>query len=72
MNKKRFTKCSPWANDQIQFARLLAELNAYGVCNNKKLMAFLRESMDLTNNEIEDLFDRAENKWEEIKRKMAL
>lgn len=54
-----------WDNNFIQFPRLLAEINACGL--NKSQMKFLRESMDLSNEEIESLLFRAEVEFEHLK-----
>lgn len=55
-----------WKNDSIQFPRLIAELQAVGVFNNT-VIADLKEAMDLTESEIQDLIDRACEQWDEIK-----
>ena len=55
----------PWKDDRIQFARLLAEISAIGLCPEDKQA--ICESMDLEPAELEALFSRAEASWEEIK-----
>jgi hypothetical protein len=47
-----------WHRDDLQFPRLLAEIRAVGLT--KKQMAGLEASMDLSTEEIEGLFERAE------------
>lgn len=54
-----------WANDAIQFPRLLAEISYVGL--NAHQLSLLRESMDLETEDIDALFDRAETRWQEIK-----
>lgn len=54
-----------WERDEIQFPRLLAEIRASGL--SLSIYADLRESMDLTNREIDELLERAEKAWELIK-----
>ena len=55
-----------WKNDDIQFPRLLSELA--GLVSLSQLES-LSESMDLEVHQIEELFDRAEAVWEDIKRR---
>lgn len=52
--------------DAIQFPRLIAELEAAGAFT-PEVMQNLRESTDLTTDEINQLVDRAQNQWKEIK-----
>ena len=54
-----------WNNNAVQFPRLLAELRAFGLT--KQQYAFLHESMDLSTDEIDELFERAESEWQRIK-----
>ena len=54
-----------WSNDTVQFARLLAEIRAAGL--SRQLLFLLRQSMDLENAQIAELFTRAEAAWEKIK-----
>lgn len=50
-----------WANNAIQFARLLAEIQAtFSEIDYDALC----ESMDLTRDDIDELFDRAMIAWE--------
>ncbi len=56
-----------WNDDSIQFARLLAEINA--TQNDLDLRA-LAESMDLSIDEINELFDRADIAWEKVKKSL--
>ena len=53
----------PWTNNAIQFPRLLAEIMATQNLD----MAALAESMDLSIDEINELFDRADAVWEDQK-----
>lgn len=52
-----------WNNDAIQFPRLLAEIMATQEID----MNALAESMDLSVDEVNELFDRADQAWEDIK-----
>ncbi len=54
-----------WEDDSIQFPRLLAEIRAAGLT--PQILSLLRKSMGLGNKQIEELFVRAEKKWERIK-----
>jgi inorganic pyrophosphatase/exopolyphosphatase len=56
-----------WKINNIQFARLLTEINGVGL--NKRQMKMLRESMDLTNDDIDEIFDRAIIAFEKNKKK---
>jgi len=56
-----------WANDGIQFARLIAELEATGRMHGE-LVSDLMRSMDLTSDEIYQIVERAQQVWDEIKR----
>lgn len=56
-----------WRRNDIQFPRLIAELNAAGVFHDTGLMEVLSESMDLKEADIMELVDRAESAWDEIK-----
>ena len=55
----------------VQFPRLIAELNACGIFTDKDIMAFLRESMDLNDEEIMVIVDKAERRFENVKNKIA-
>lgn len=54
-----------WKKDNIQFPRLLAELRAYGLTKNQ--YKFLCGSMDLEKENIDNLLERAETKFQRIK-----
>jgi len=53
-----------WENNGIQFPRLLAEIQA---TQDSLDMEALCESMDLSVEEVESLFERAQQAWERIK-----
>lgn len=55
---------SAWEDDNIQFARLLAEIRAVGLTN--KQYRDLMDSMDLTRAQIDELLTRADNAFERI------
>lgn len=57
---------SRWNNDAIQFPRLLAEIAATGALT-PAVYDELRDLTDLTNDEINQLLDRAQTAWEKIK-----
>lgn len=57
-------KVENWKNDAIQFPRLLCEIMA--TQDNLDIPA-LAESMDLTIEQVNELFDRANAAWETIK-----
>lgn len=54
-----------WANDAIQFPRLLAELRSFGLTTPQ--YTFLRESMDLSMARVDEVLERAETEWQKIK-----
>jgi hypothetical protein len=56
-----------WLDNSIQFPRLLAEINA-NVDMSVGDMVALCESMDLNPLDINELFDRADEEWERIKK----
>lgn len=60
MYKGIMSKTEPWDNDLIQFARLLSEINYTHDLDLK----VLRESMDLTNDDLFALFQRADKVWQ--------
>jgi hypothetical protein len=60
-------KLNLWKNNEIQFARLLCELAALGVPDGDT-WADLGENMDLTPNDLDELFERAHEVWEQSKR----
>lgn len=55
-----------WNRNDIQFPRLIAELEAAGAFT-RSVMTDLRESMDLTDSDISELIDRAQYEWERVK-----
>lgn len=70
MKKKIKISSNPatnWFNNNIQFPRLLAELYAAGVLLQPALVKQLEESMDLKYYDIEELFERAQSEWDDIK-----
>lgn len=52
-----------WNNNLVQFARLLAEINATQEIDRDALL----ESMDIRPSELDELFDRAHDVWEKAK-----
>lgn len=56
-----------WLNDNIQFARLISELESIGVFADKKVMRQLSEETDLYEPHILELIDRAQKVWDEAK-----
>jgi hypothetical protein len=69
MNKKS-KKTSNWDNNNIQFARLIAEAEAAGAFT-LKVMRDMADSMDLDVGYVSELIDRAQISWEDIKAKTA-
>ena len=57
---------SKWENDAIQFPRLLAELQGFV---SYKVVRLVAKEMDLTPDEVLELFYRAIVEWERIKAK---
>jgi hypothetical protein len=55
-----------WERDDIQFPRLLSEILATIEISNEDWTA-LRDSMDLEDDELQELFDRAQASWERAK-----
>ena len=55
----------PWSDDSIQFPRLIAEISATQEMLDIKAIA---TSMDLDLEDVDELFDRADARWEEIKK----
>ncbi len=55
-----------WKQNNIQFPRLLAELEAVGAFT-PEVVKGLCDSMDITEEELGDLIDRAQEEWEIIK-----
>ncbi len=62
MAKKPMTM---WERDNVQFPRLLAEIAAAGLTSGQYRM--LEDSMDLTTADIDELLERAENRYNRIK-----
>lgn len=60
-------KKSLWENNEIQFARLICEINA-AVSISKKDWRSLCDSMDLNDDEVRSLFDRAHDVFEKAKK----
>jgi hypothetical protein len=56
-----------WLHDHLQFARLLSELEVAGAFD-APMLAKLREQMDLTNEELMELLDRAQRTFDRSKR----
>jgi hypothetical protein len=54
-----------WLDNSIQFPRLIAEINGIGLTD--EMYDLLCESMDLTSDEVDELFERAEAEWQKIK-----
>ena len=54
-----------WKDDSIQFPRLLAEIDACGLTPHQ--FRDIRESMDITDDELDELFDRADTAWGKAK-----
>lgn len=53
-----------WDNDSVQFARLLGEIVAALPCDQvKRLIKDLSASMDLSVDQVNELFDRADALW---------
>lgn len=61
------TKLHLWKNNRLQFARLIAELEMAGAFTKNSLMSDLRESMDLTDEQICEIVERASNVWDKAK-----
>ena len=56
-----------WANDAIQFPRLIAEMEAVGAFTDGRRMSELEEAMDLEQEDIMELVARAQAAWDDIK-----
>ena len=54
-----------WEKNNIQFARLLAEIRAIGL--NDEQYGWLSVSMNLNYNEIDEILERAETQFQKIK-----
>jgi hypothetical protein len=55
-----------WANDGIQFARLIAEMEETGHMDTA-VVRDLAQSMDVTHEHIDEIVKRAQQVWDEIK-----
>lgn len=58
-----------WKDNRIQFARLVAEIGMMGLTPSQ--VARLKESMDLTEEAMGQLFDRAIKEFEQIKKNVC-
>ena len=54
-----------WEDNNIQYPRFLAEIRAIGLTPGQYID--LQEATDLTVEEIDEIFERAEDDWQEIK-----
>lgn len=54
-----------WNNNAVQFPRLLAEIRAVSLTDDQ--YRELAASMDLTRDQIDELLERAETRWQGIK-----
>ena len=59
---------STWNNNDIQFARLIAEAEASGLFTNENLETLAGE-MGLFTADICELIDRAQHKWDNVKKR---
>lgn len=75
MKKKRITiSKNPnknWQNDDIQFPRLIAEMEAAGVFAVPGVLKALSVEMDLTVDELCGLISRAQTTWDGIKERLV-
>jgi hypothetical protein len=60
------SKATPWEDNSIQFPRLLAEIQA-NIEMSDKDFEDMCDSMDLTEDAVNEIFDRAQEEWERIK-----
>lgn len=65
-------KDDPWKQDYLQFARLLCELRAVGALSTQAVYERLLENMDLEQEDLERLFDRAHLVWELRKKQLTV
>jgi hypothetical protein len=65
MKVSRNCNCN-WNNDAIQFPRLIAELEADGAFT-PEVIGGVAAQMDCTVDEVFQLIDRAQKKWDRIK-----
>jgi hypothetical protein len=54
-----------WTKDEYQFPRLLSEIMAEGM--GEELWDKLLGAMDIESDDLSELFDRAQRKWEQVK-----
>lgn len=65
VNSSQDSENRVWEDNRIQFPRLISEIMATQDLD----LECLAESMDLTIDEVNELFDRASEEWESIKAK---
>lgn len=58
-----------WSNNELQFARLISELEELDVFSGPTL-SDLCKSMDLNPDDVMELIDRAQNHWDDVKKKI--
>jgi hypothetical protein len=56
-----------WRDDLVQFARLIAEIEANGVISDNADLRGLLDSMDTSTKDLLELIDRAQKYWDRIK-----
>lgn len=61
-----YQETNNWSNDFVQFPRLLAEIKAAGL--KREQVKDICTSMDINEAQLEELFERADIVWEEMKR----
>ncbi len=59
-----------WLDNNVQFPRLIVELKA-NVTISREDWSSLCDSMDLSGDYVDELFDRAEAEWGRIKKETA-
>ena len=59
-----------WKNNDIQFPRLLAEMVAAGIPTEAQMQEIC-ESMDLLPDQVDDILDRAQEVWDDIKKRTS-
>lgn len=57
-----------WENNNIQFPRLIAEMEIAGLFRHRNV-CIVAESMDLDCEEIYEIIERAQKEWDKIKSK---
>lgn len=60
-----------WLSNEIQFPRLIAEIEAAGIFTPENI-ELLSESMDLSQSQIIEIVDRAQSQWDAIKQATAV